>query len=127
MSMTVRSRINQQRLLTTPSTGCTEIMRAYSQMSGAMVVHRGKEYKYLGMTIDYTTKGFTCILMIDYVKDILVSWDKASDKIEMDGFIAKHRKSSRQPTAAPSNLFTVDEASMKTGRNTESRLPHCCG
>ncbi len=51
--------------------------------------------------------------MIDYVKDILVSWDKASGEIEMDGFITKYRKSSGQPTAAPSNLFTVDEASMK--------------
>jgi hypothetical protein len=70
-------------------------------------------HKYLGMTIDYSTKGVTRILMVNYVKDIMVAWDKTSDGIELDGFKIKYRKLSRQPTAAPSNLFTVDEDSEK--------------
>ncbi len=81
--------------------------------SGAIVVHRGDVHKYLGMTINYSTKGLTQILMVDYVKDKVLAWDKASDGIELDGFKIKYRKSTGQPTAAPSNLFTVDEDSAK--------------
>jgi hypothetical protein len=47
--------------------------------------------------------------MVNHVKDIVVAWDKASDRIELDGFKIKYWKSSGLPTAAPSNLFTVDE------------------
>ena len=47
--------------------------------------------------------------MVDYVKDIVMTWDKASDGIELDGFKIKYRKLSGEPTPAPSNLFTVDE------------------
>ncbi len=43
------------------------------------------------------------------MKDIVMAWDKASDRIELDGFKIKYRKSSGEPTAAPLNLFTVDE------------------
>jgi hypothetical protein len=51
-------------------------------------------HKYLGMTINYSTKGVTQIFMVDNVKDIVVAWDKASDRIELDGFKIKYRKSS---------------------------------
>jgi hypothetical protein len=61
------------------------------------------------MTIDYSTKGVAQILMVDYVKDIVMAWDKAPDGIELDGFKIKYRKLSGEPTAAPSNLFMVDE------------------
>ncbi len=54
--------------------------------SGAMVVHRGKIHKYLGMSIDFSKKGITSVSMVDYVKDIVSSWDKASGKLEADGF-----------------------------------------
>jgi hypothetical protein len=77
--------------------------------SGAMVVHRGLVHKYLGMTINYSTKGVAQILMVDYVKNIVMAWDKASDGIELDVFKIKYRRSSGEPTAAPSNLFTVNE------------------
>ncbi len=76
-------------------------------------MHQGLVHRYLGMTIDYSTTGVARILMADYVKDIVMSWDKASDGIELDGFKIKYRKSSGEPTAAPSNLFTVDEDSAK--------------
>ncbi len=57
-----------------------------------MVVRQGYMHRYLGMTIDYSTKGVTRILMVDYVKDIVMAWDKVSDGIEMDGFKVKYRK-----------------------------------
>jgi hypothetical protein len=77
--------------------------------SGAMVVHRGLVHRYLSMTIDYSTRGVAQILMVDYVKNIVMTWDKASDGIELDGFKIKYRKLSGEPTPAPSNLFTLDE------------------
>ncbi len=43
------------------------------------------------------------------MKDIVMTWDKASAGIELDGFKIKYRTLSREPTPAPSNLFTVDE------------------
>ncbi len=76
-------------------------------------MHRGLVHRYLGMTIDYSTKGVAQISMVDYMKDIVMAWDKASYGIELDGFKIKYRKSSREPTAAPSNLLTVDENSAK--------------
>jgi hypothetical protein len=39
----------------------------------------------------------------------VTTWDKASDRIELNGFKIKYRKSSGESTAAPLNLFTVDE------------------
>ncbi len=38
-----------------------------------------------------------------------MAWDKASDGIDLDGFKIKYRTLSGESTAAPSNLFTVDE------------------
>jgi hypothetical protein len=85
----------------------------FKDSSGAMVVHRGLVHRYLGMTIDYSTRGVARILMVDYVKDTVITWDKASDGIELDSFKIKYRKSSGEPTPAPSNLFPVDKDSAK--------------
>jgi hypothetical protein len=72
-------------------------------------MHRGLVHRYLGMTINYSTTGVAQILMVDYVKDIVMAWGKVSDGFELDDFRIKYKKSSWEPTAAPSNLFTVDE------------------
>ena len=46
--------------------------------SGEMKVHRGKVHKYLGMTLDFSTKKQVKISMIDYIKEIIDAWDKAA-------------------------------------------------
>ncbi len=69
------------------------------------------------MTIDYSTRGVARILMVDSVKDIVMTWDKVSDEIELDSFKITYRKLSGEPTAAPSKLFTVDEDSAKLPEN----------
>jgi hypothetical protein len=66
--------------------------------SGEMTVSRGKIHKYLGMTIDYTVPGQVKITMLDYVEEILTAFEEAEPK-------ASGTKSS----AAPENLFTVNE------------------
>ncbi len=37
----------------------------------------GNIHKYLGMTLDFTTKYQVKILMVEYVKDIISTWEKA--------------------------------------------------
>jgi hypothetical protein len=66
--------------------------------SGAMVVSRGKIHKYLGMTLDYTVRGQVRISMFDYVDEILTAFDKAERK-----------GAGTKSSAAPDNLFTVNE------------------
>jgi hypothetical protein len=66
--------------------------------SGAMTVSRGKIYKYLGMTLDYSVPGQVKITMLDYVDDILAAFDKA----EPEGGGTK-------TSTAPASLFKVDE------------------
>jgi hypothetical protein len=66
--------------------------------SGQMSVSRGKVHTYLGMTLDYTTPGKVEIRMIEYITEILDAFDKA----EPNG-------SGTKRSAAPANLFKIDE------------------
>lgn len=54
--------------------------------SGEMKVHRGKVHKYLGMTLDFTSKHQVKITMTEYVKDVISAWDKASSATNDEGF-----------------------------------------
>ena len=86
--------------------------------SGAMAVHRGKVHKYLGMTLDFSTKRQVKISMIDYVKEVVAAWDNAP-KHNNDGFTEVKSKRGRKSksSAAPEELFKVDEDATKL--NTE--------
>jgi hypothetical protein len=66
--------------------------------TGEMVVSRGKVHKYLGMDLDYTVRGQVKISMFDYVDKILTAFDKA-----------KPKGAGTKSSAAPDNLFTVNE------------------
>ena len=86
--------------------------------SGAMTVHRGKIHKYLGMTLDFSTKRQIKISMVDYVKEIVAAWDKAPNH-DNDGFTEVKSKRGRKSksSAAPEDLFKIDEDATKL--NTE--------
>ena len=62
----------------------------------------GKVHKYLGMTLDYTIRGQVKISMFNYVNEILTAFDKADPK-----------GSGTKNSAAPDNLFKVDEDCKK--------------
>ena len=83
--------------------------------SGEMTVHRGKIHKYLGMTLDFTTKYQVKISMIEYVKDVVTVWDNVITKIDANGFqLVKPKKRRKGRTsAAPDDLFKVNEDSEK--------------
>jgi hypothetical protein len=70
--------------------------------SGKMSVSRGKVHTYLGMTLDFTLQGRVKITMFHYFEKIIVTFEKADPQ-------AKGTKTS----AAPSNLFTVDDDCKK--------------
>jgi hypothetical protein len=63
-----------------------------------MTVSRGRVHKYLGMTLDYTVRGRVNISMFDYVDEIINAIDKAEPK-----------EGGTKSSAAPDNLFKVDE------------------
>lgn len=82
--------------------------------SGEMKVHRGKIHKYLGMTLDFSTKRQVTISMFDYVKDVVSAWDKAAPKMDDNGFkLVENKRGKKKSSAAPEDLFKVDEDSEK--------------
>ena len=54
-----------------------EYKRVLTDGSGKMKVARGKVHKYLGVTIDFTTKGAVKISMIEFNDEIIQAWDDA--------------------------------------------------
>ena len=63
-----------------------------------MVVSRGKIHKYVGMALDYSVCGQVKISMSEYVNEIMAAFDKAEPK-----------GGGTKSSAAPDNLFTVNE------------------
>jgi hypothetical protein len=84
----------------------TELRSEYEHIqedgSGKMTVHRGKIHEYLGMTLDYNTTGVCKVSMPKYTKEILSEADIAM--AECKGI---------KTSAAPKDLFTVNEESPK--------------
>jgi len=50
--------------------------------TGAMKVQRGKVHTYLGMVLDFTTKGEMRITMPKQIEDVLKTYDEALSLIE---------------------------------------------
>jgi hypothetical protein len=78
--------------------------------SGSMQVRRGDSHVYVGMTLDYSHPGQVRISMVKHVDDIIETWKKAQSTFD-GGLIKSKRKSrsSSQITAAPKDLFDVNE------------------
>ena len=85
----------------------------FTDGSGEMKVARGKVHKYLGMKLDFTTAGVVIVTMIEYVNDVIKSWDEAVTKLD-DGF-KKVTGRTRIATAAPVDLFKVNDDAVKLG------------
>ena len=82
-----------------------EYESVFTDGSSKMKVARGKVHTYLGLKFDFSTPKIVKITMLEYVHEIVESWDK-------DGYeVVSGRK--RIATAAPDNLFKVDEDAMK--------------
>ena len=44
--------------------------------SGKMKISRGKKHKYLGMNLDFSTKGQVMISMIEFIDELLAAFEK---------------------------------------------------
>ena len=78
-----------------------------------MKVARGRVHKYVGMRLDFTTAGVVIVTMIEYIDDVIKEWEEATSKLD-DGF--EHVISrQRIATAAPEDLFKVDDDQVKLG------------
>jgi hypothetical protein len=78
-------------------------------------VHQGKVHTYLGMTLDFSTKHQVKILMVEYVKELIAAWEKAAPKFKDEGFKKEQAKrgGKKKMSAAPDNLFKINEDSEK--------------
>jgi hypothetical protein len=63
------------------------------------------------MTLDFATSKIVKVTMLEYVDEIIGSWDKACNELNDWYKAVSGRK--RIATAAPDNLFKVDEDAMK--------------
>jgi len=75
-----------------------------------MKVARGRVHVYVGMTLDFTVDRVVKVTMISYVNEIIETWDKDCEESQ-DGF--QQVKLQRISTAAPEDLFKVDDDSSK--------------
>ncbi len=86
-----------------------EYKSVFTNGSGMMKVAQGKVHKYLGMTLDFATSKIVKVTMLEYVDEIVGSWDKACSELD-DGYKSGRK---RIATAAPDYLFKVDEDAVK--------------
>jgi hypothetical protein len=75
-----------------------EYKSIFEDCYGKMAVSRGKVHTYLGMKLDYILRGRVMITMFDYIEEIIVAFDKADPE-----------GGGTETSAAPANLFKVDE------------------
>jgi hypothetical protein len=92
----------------------------FTDGSGKMKVARGKVHKYLGMKLDFTTTGVVIVTIINYVDDVIKAWEDATTKLD-EGLerVAKHQ---RIATAAPDDLFKVNDDQVKLGTLKAKKL-----
>ena len=82
--------------------------------SGRMKISRGLKHKYLGMDLDYSKRGQCKITMFGYVDEILAAWKAADQTTDEEGFkTVDSSKRKTKSSAAPENLFVVDEDCKK--------------
>ncbi len=90
---------------------CEEYKSAFTDGSSKMKVARGMVHKNLGMTLDFATSKIMKVTMVEYVDEIVGSWDKACSELD-DGYNVMSG-CKRIATAAPDHLFKVDEDAVK--------------
>ena len=79
-----------------------EYENIFEDGTGKLTVHRGKHLKYLGMNLDFSTKGICKVTMPEYIDELLTVWEAMDpdDKGTKD-------------CAAPKDLFGVDPKCAK--------------
>ena len=75
------------------------------------------------MTLDYSNKGKVKLLMLNYVKEVLSSWDSVKNQQDADGFdIVLSKK--KVHSAAPDDLFKVDKSCTTLNKECSKVFHH---
>ena len=90
-----------------------EYESVFEDGSGKLKVQRGKVLEYLGMTLDFTTAGQVKVSMFNFVDDLLRDYRKAAP--EEHGI---------KTSAAPRNLFVVDDDCEKLDKKKAEQFHH---
>jgi hypothetical protein len=93
--------------------------------TGGMKVRRGKVHDYVGMRIDYSTKGEVHLTMPKHLDDLLATFENSRTKVEK-GFVevTKVTRSRSQRTPAPTDIFVVNEECEKLDKEGQE-IFHC--
>ncbi len=83
----------------------------FTDGSVKMKVARGKVHKYLGMMLDFATAKVVKVTMIDYINEIIKTWNRACKEFDNGFKLVANRK--RIAMAAPEDLFKVDKDASK--------------
>ena len=83
----------------------------FTDGTSKMKVVCGKVHTYVGMTNDFMESKIVKVIMFDHIDEIVQAWDKACRELDDKYMVVSERK--RIPTAAPEDLFKVDEDAMK--------------
>ena len=94
-------------------------------------VQRGKVHTYLGMVLDFATKGEMRVTMPKHIEDVLKTYDEALLLIEEQllkvdkGFVEakKRARSKAQMTPATTDIFVVNEECEKLPKKQQELFP----
>ncbi len=89
----------------------TEYKSIFKDGLEQMKVHMGKTHKYLGMSFNFSQKGQCQVTMHDYIDKILQAYDLAIKDNDNRYQIVEKRRA--KTSAAPNNIFVVNEDCMK--------------
>ena len=92
--------------------------------SGAMKVRCNKVHEYLGMMMDFTTKGEVHITMPKHLDDAVETFEKAQASYSKGFIEVKRKRSKSQLTAAPKDLFVINEQCKKLPKQQQEQF-HC--
>ncbi len=89
-----------------------------------MKVCCGKVHVYMGMTLDFNTKGEVHIRMLKHLDDAVETFENAQAKFSKGFIEVKRKRSKSQLTAAPKDLFVVNEECKKLPKKQQEAF-HC--
>jgi hypothetical protein len=100
----------------------SEYEHVFEDGTGEMKDHCGKTHKYLGLTLDFSHDNQYRVTMIDYVDEIVATYDQVLSELD-DGFSAVKKKSNPARTsAAPDDLFVVNEDAEKLSKEDSTEF-----
>ena len=91
----------------------SDVINKIEAKFGKMTVKRGKTHTFVGMDIEFTSKGTVSILMKEYIKECMDAYEEAGGEVK-----------GRGNTPATDTLFILDEESEQLDENKSEVFHH---